>query len=401
MISPATAFEWSTDTTFTAFGEEYPYAANGVINDSTFMKDKLTEMFHSRYRVIVPRTQKPTADSWDPAADVLVSKVVASTTQPESLNMEFHRLGTAVKMTIDGLTSGETIKYVDFSTTEAKICGRSHVNPVTGSLYDIGYSAGGNVIHIIPAAERTTTGSDAFWFRTLPGTLKDNFTVIVVTDAAYYVKTVDLKTAGRTIVFADEGLTTFSVSSLVRHAEVTDINRTECVVTTSHPVFQEKAANSTIEFTQALVDNQPAAVGGNPASRFCMIRPGKGPVRTIDGTNLQVSKTETIWFQLDFGAPVTVSCFRAMFRPKSAGLQLRPAGFDEIQGSNDGAEWTCVAKDILIYNNQNVQETANIPIPPSTFRYYKFLMQEQKCFYQGKYISSGNTWQMLEFYLGN
>ena len=130
-----------------------------------------------------------------------------------------------------------------------------------------------------------------------------------------------------------------------------------------------------------------------------MIRPGKGPVRTIDGTQLQVSKTETIWFQLDFGAPVAVSCFRVMNRPNSG--QLRLAGFDEIQGSNDGTEWKTIAKDVLIYNNQGPQMTANIPIPPSTFRYYKFLMHEQKCFYQGKYISQGNTWQMLEFYLAD
>ena len=177
------------------------------------------------------------------------------------------------------------------------------------------------------------------------------------------------------------------------------MSRTACIVTTSHPVFQEKAANSTIEFPQALVDNQPEAVGGNPASRFCMIRPGKGPVRTIDGTQLQVSKTETIWFQLDFGSPVSVSCFRVMNRPNNP--QLRLAGFDEIQGSNDGAEWKTIAKDILIYNNQGPQMTANIPIPPSTFRYYKFLMHEQKCFYQGSYISNGNTWQMLEFYLAD
>lgn len=386
---PASALKYTNDTTFVAFGEEYPYDANTVVDDSTFLQGKRTEMFHRRYVLTIPTDQRPTETSWDPAADVLVSKVVTSSTQPGELNMEFHRLGTAVKMTIAGIPAGKTVKYVDFYTTEAKVCGRSHLNPLTGTIYEKGYCCYGSKIHLVPATTRTTTGDDVFWFRTLSGKLSEDFSVVVVTDNGYYTKTVDLKTSGRSLEFEEEGLTVFTVSDLAAHTAPADISLTGCIVTTSHPSYKE----GTVYSNEGLVD-------GTDAKKFGMVRPGKES-NTVDGKTTKVSKTESVWFQLDLQAPQKVSYFRIMYRPISAGEKLRLRAFDEILGSNDGSTWNVVAKDVNIVGITGGQTSPNNPIPASEYRYYRFVTSNQRCFYKGQYISDGNTYQMCEFYLGD
>jgi hypothetical protein len=81
---------------------------------------------------------------------------------------------------------------------------------------------------------------------------------------------------------------------------------------------------------------------------------------------------------------------------------IRWYGFDEISGSNDGTNFQVIATDVVIPDaaTASQQESVNIPLPKSSYRYLKFHAQKAQCFYQSSYTSQGNTVQIQELYLG-
>ena len=66
----------------------------------------------------LPQEQTPTADSYDPATDILVSKepVVVEGT-PEKVKLSFARMVAFAKMTLKGIGAGETIEKVTFHSS--------------------------------------------------------------------------------------------------------------------------------------------------------------------------------------------------------------------------------------------------------------------------------------------
>lgn len=63
---------------------------------------------------LLPATQHPLPDSYDPSADVMVSEVIESDAAATSLQFTMHRPVTVNKMTLKGLTPGEKISRVEF-----------------------------------------------------------------------------------------------------------------------------------------------------------------------------------------------------------------------------------------------------------------------------------------------
>lgn len=161
----------------------------------------------------VPQEQTPSATSYDPKADILVSKnPVVSNGLPDKLTFEFARMVAFAKMTIKGISAGEKIEKVVFSSS-AKPAGtvvfKVH-EPGTldnakwyNNYEDITLNLGG----------REATGEDTVWFVTVPTDLSDtDFTVEVTTDKNIYTKTVDL--TGKTLNFERANIAQFSVSGL-------------------------------------------------------------------------------------------------------------------------------------------------------------------------------------------
>lgn len=97
-----------------------------------------------------PREQRPSATSFDPNADVMVSKAVIRQDQrPETLSFQFARVGTIVKITLKGLPEGTVL---------------------TGGWVELGFEAG-YYFQYDPAEEKIvlSDGTDGIGFQYLDG----------------------------------------------------------------------------------------------------------------------------------------------------------------------------------------------------------------------------------------
>lgn len=165
----------------------------------------------TKYLVSLPATQTFVANSFDPAADVLISEHIHSeSTRPDNINARFVRLGGTARMTIKAPTTTETIQKIIFSTTEVDIAGKFELNPATGELSDA-MAEGFKSITLTPASATTFTGEVVVWFRLAEVTLNNNFTVSVTTDKKTYTKTLYLNTLGRQLPFQNSKLTNFGI----------------------------------------------------------------------------------------------------------------------------------------------------------------------------------------------
>lgn len=165
----------------------------------------------TKYLVSLPATQTFVANSFDPAADVLISEHIHSeSTRPDNINARFVRLGGTARMTIKAPTTTETIQKIIFSTTDVDIAGKFELNPATGELSDA-MAEGFKSITLTPASATKFTGEVVVWFRLAEVTLTNNFTVSVTTDKKTYTKTLYLNTLGRQLPFQNSKLTNFGI----------------------------------------------------------------------------------------------------------------------------------------------------------------------------------------------
>ncbi|QEH42440.1 hypothetical protein FW415_16810 [Chitinophaga sp. XS-30] len=141
-----------------------------------------------------------------------------------------------------------------------------------------------------------------------------------------------------------------------------------------------------------------AAIDGDLATNFCLVRPGKTSGTT---TKVTVPSGAAIYFTVDMKTAQDVNYFRIRHRNITQAF-IRWYGFDEISGSNDGINFEVIATDVVIPDaaTASLQETVDIPLPKSNYRYLKFYAQKAQCFNQGSYTSQGNTVQIQELYLG-
>lgn len=135
--------------------------------------------------LVLPANQTMAEASYDPNADLLVSKVVATTAQPtEAQQVQFTRVAAVVKMTLNNFNveAGDEVERVVFMAD-----GKALAGTITADL---------NAPHEFEVAEGvssvsvTTNASDAIYFNVLPTTLEagDTYTIVVVTNKKLYVK---------------------------------------------------------------------------------------------------------------------------------------------------------------------------------------------------------------------
>lgn len=164
------------------------------------------------YLATIPASQTFKSASFDPDADLLISKpLAAQATRPTSVKAQFERIGATVVMNIKAPSTGETIRAIYFSTTEGNIAGSIAVDPLAGTFERSISANQASEIELIPATSTTYTGTIPVWFRMGAIDLSNNFKVVVDTDAKTYTKTVDLASAGKTVKFENSGLTKFNV----------------------------------------------------------------------------------------------------------------------------------------------------------------------------------------------
>lgn len=166
----------------------------------------------NKYTVCLPQNQTFKANSFDPAADVLVSELKSSESRPTSVTAKFARVGATARMVIKCPTTSENIQSITFSTTEGNISGYYIFDPATGKLSN-GIASGQGSVVLTPAVSTPFTGDVVVWFRLASITLSDNFRVSVRTDLnKVYTKEVNLATDKKTLAFTEGKLTKFNVS---------------------------------------------------------------------------------------------------------------------------------------------------------------------------------------------
>lgn len=170
------------------------------------------------YSFEVPATQTLVNGNFAANADILIGKPVTQASRISSgysINVQFKRPGTAVKLTLKGITAGDLISSVKITAPEGqKIAGRCKIDLTTGEVSDKAYENGTNEI-TLNCGNATATGNDVFYFRCLDGTWESGSSVSieVKTGVALYTKTVSLP---KDYVFADGGLTKFGFQGMTK-----------------------------------------------------------------------------------------------------------------------------------------------------------------------------------------
>ncbi|MBO4536649.1 MAG: hypothetical protein J5702_05525 [Bacteroidales bacterium] len=159
-----------------------------------------------------PRYQKPTASSFDPNADVLVSKLVTCPQRPDELSFQFARVGTIVKMVLTGLPEGAAITsgsvelgieagyYMEYDPVDQTIRGTDGTDGISFS-YETPLEVG---------PDRSVT----IWLRCMSG-VSDQIELYLYgtanSQSTEWHRKVRLYAQGKSLEFKESGLTTFSL----------------------------------------------------------------------------------------------------------------------------------------------------------------------------------------------
>ena len=166
--------------------DEYSYAViypkKNYVDGTDFTSAKL----------IFPTQQTMATGSYDPDADLLISKAV-NVRPNAATNIEFKRLNAVGRMHVKGLATvgTETITRVEFATAKTTLTGRAYVDLATGKVTEYGYSnMKYNNVVVNCEIKATAASTTMIYFTTMPASLKsgETYTITVTTDKATYTK---------------------------------------------------------------------------------------------------------------------------------------------------------------------------------------------------------------------
>lgn len=295
-----TTTDGATSYTLGAF---YPYAYK-----STTSSISLT----------VPQEQTPTADSYDPATDILVSKepVVVEGT-PESVKLTFARMVAFAKMTIRGIGTGETIEKVVFSSS-AKPAGAVEFKVHEAATVENAKWYNNYEDITITRESWVATGEDVVWMTTVPTDLSGtDFTVTVTTDKYTYTKSVDL--TDKTLTFERGDVAMFTVTDLVR-------------------VEKPKAYKLLTDIAELNAGDQIVI-----ATKSSALSTGKLLATTATGSNLKHTESMTISDGpeiLPENIPADAAVFTVESGTLSSSFALKDANAGYLYGTYDSENWT-------------------------------------------------------------
>ena len=207
---------------WTTYEYEYEYWASAFDYTGEYVQP------HMVVKMQFPMFQQPRADSFDPFADMMVSKLVTAPSQLSGeASFSFARLGTVVKMTLTGLEKhiGSNVQSLSLTFGESySLPYELQYDPILNKYAPFGYGegdfAGGNSQIMVESEEIIVKedGTADVWLRVLAGEVTDWFRVdlrICDENGDYELaRSVDLASLGKTIKFNEGKMTTFSVGGL-------------------------------------------------------------------------------------------------------------------------------------------------------------------------------------------
>lgn len=186
------------------------FTYNAIFPATAVTEDDGDKIDNAKVKVTVKDQQMATATSFDPTADVLVSKHIETEAQPTELNMQFKRLVALGKMTLNNLPADAKIERVIFTATEGKgLAGRNYVNATTGEVSQYCYYGKSNTL-TISYDEPISTSDIYFTCNPFEMEAGETFKVKAVCGTKSYTREVEIP-AGRTLKFTEGDLSTFSV----------------------------------------------------------------------------------------------------------------------------------------------------------------------------------------------
>ena len=173
----------------------------------------------TKVRTIFPSTQKPTATSFDAAADFLLAQPKEVTEQAAELKLSFKRVIGIAKMTLKNFPTDANVKEVAFTANAAEgeaapiLAGRIRLNMTAGTV-EYGYDSPSNTISLDYAGQTIAADGMTVFFASCPFELGegDSFQVAVTTDENItYTQKVTL-TADQTLAVKPGRASVFSVN---------------------------------------------------------------------------------------------------------------------------------------------------------------------------------------------
>lgn len=217
------SFEENTEVTSFTYNAVYPASAWTAVGD-----DENTSV--TALKTIFPAIQKPTASSFDAAADLLIAKTLTVDEQPASLSLSFQRMVAVGKMTINNLASESNVKEIVFTAMKGGetavqpiLAGRNRYNLNEGTA-EYGYNSPVNAITMDYAGQTIAANGMTAYFTSCPFELGegDSFKVAVATmDGKVYSKTISLP-AGKSLAFKAGRASKFSVNMAGAEEETLD-----------------------------------------------------------------------------------------------------------------------------------------------------------------------------------
>ena len=186
------------------------FTYNAIFPATAVVEDEAEKINNAKVKVTVKDQQMATATSFDPTADVLVSKHIETEAQPTELSMQFKRLVALGKMTLNNLPSDAMIERVIFTAAEGKgLAGRNYVDATTGEVSQYCYYGKSNTL-TISYDEPISTRDIYFTCNPFEMEAGETFTVKAVCGTKSYTREVEIP-ADRTLKFTEGDLSTFSV----------------------------------------------------------------------------------------------------------------------------------------------------------------------------------------------
>ncbi len=227
----------------------------------------------TQLQIDLPSTQAPTQGSYDPAADILVSKqekIFDAVGDNTSVNFKFGRLVSIVEMTVKGIPAGEKISTIEVSASKP-LSGAINFNLISDDdhemefddrLYVNDYGTQGVTLNM---NDLEATGEDKVWFTTLPQDLANgSIQVVVKTDVGTYFADINLN--GKQLNLKRADINRFAVTVSAPQPEHFVFTEAEAYVTNSgyegYAYYTVTFKNETSQFTTDFYTHKTAIESG-------------------------------------------------------------------------------------------------------------------------------------------
>lgn len=247
--------------------------------------------------VKIPASQTLTEGSFDPAADLLMSKPFMNVALDADVKtLQFQRLAAIGRMNLKGVYDDEIISSVTVEFTDINVNGQVTLD-MENSTFEFGTANTSNAISLNGELTAANAGTPVF-FTCFPGNYAGDYAVTVVTDAATYYKegTIDANkplkftsgnVLGFSVAFAEENRTAKEVEEPDTNVIVDVLNRALTGISgTNYSAWSGKTSNS-----DAVYAGQSA--GGNDAIQLRSNNNNSGIITTTSGG--KVAKVIVTW----------------------------------------------------------------------------------------------------------